>query len=137
MTETPETFRGEDPQIWLNKFRAQAEQLQKQAEAAEERLANNQVSVQNKLMKLSLGSGGAVQSLEFLTDAGRASATELTAAFKDLYTKAGAQVARETMAVMASLAGEDDPSVQLIRRQVPLDVQLELDAEDEATGRNA
>ena len=127
--------RSEDPRIWLEKFKAHAQELAKAGRRAQERLAANEVTLENKLLRLTMGAGGTVKDIRFLSGADAASATQLTAAFKDLQTKAGAQVTRNTLGVMHTLVPEDDPSMQAIRDSVPADVRAEMDAEDEERNR--
>lgn len=126
---------GQDPEIWLRNFRAHAEQLQRQAEAAQATLAANEATVEDRLMRITVSSGSQIKNIVFLPAASRAGAGELTASFRDLYAKAGAIVARTTLSVMAGLAGDDDPSLNLVKRQVPEDARAVMAAEDEAAGR--
>ncbi len=128
-------FRGEDPEVWLRNFKTQADALQRQAEAAQARLAANEVTVENRLMRITLTSGSQIKEILFLSDASRASASELTSSFRELYAQGGAKVARTTLSVLTDLVGEDDPSVGLALSQVPADVRAVMDDEDEAAGR--
>ncbi len=136
---TDGTDRGgraaQDPEAWLRNFQAQAEAMQRQAAEAEARLAANEVTVENRLIRMTLASGSQIKDLVFLPDAGRATAPQLTAAFRELYAKGGAKVARETLAVLGELTGEDDPSLNLARRQIPADVQAVMADEDAEAGR--
>jgi DNA-binding protein YbaB len=126
---------AQDPEAWLRNFQAQAEAMQRQAAEAEARLAANEVTVENRLIRMTLASGSQIKELVFLPDAGRSTAPQLTAAFRELYAKGGAKVARETLAVLSELTGEDDPSLNLARRQIPADVQAVMADEDAEAGR--
>lgn len=108
-----------DPERWLAGFTAQAQALQAQAEDAQARLAANQATVENKLVRMTLTSNGGIADIMFKPDAGRAAATELTAAFLEAYREGSATVARETRNVLAALAGPDDPSLAAFDRAVP------------------
>lgn len=127
---SPIRFDAEDPQVWLQKFKAQAKALGRASQAAQARMAQNKVTVEDRLMRLTLNSSNAIEEITFLPPAGSASATELTKSFRDLYAQAGAHVARETLSVMATLAGDNDPSLDLIRRCIPDNIRQQM-AEDE------
>ncbi len=116
-----------DPQAWLTAFRAHAEDLIRQGEAAQEALAANEVTVENKLMRMTLSSGNSIKEIIFLQDASRASSSELTMSFRELYAKGGAQVSQGTRSVLVGLAGEDDPSLEAFDRQTPEDVKLAME----------
>lgn len=131
-TRTDEHF---NPDEWLRDFQQQAHDMAARAEQAQDALANNVATVENRLIRVTMAAGGTIQHLEFLPAATQASATELTTAFRELHSAAGAQVTRSTLAVMADLAGPDDPSLAAIRQAIPAHVQEAMDAEDEEAGR--
>lgn len=131
-TRTDEPF---NPDQWLRDFQQQAHDMAARAEQAQDALASNVTTAENRLVRITMAAGGTIQNLEFLPAASQASATELTTAFKELHAQAGAHVTRSTLSVMADLAGPDDPSLAAIRRAVPAHVQEVLDAEDEEAGR--
>lgn len=122
---------SEDPERWLAGFAATAQALQAQAERAQERLAANEVTVENKLVRMTLTSSGGIADLQFKADAGRATAAQLTQSFLEIYRQGAARAALETRDVLMSLAGPDDPSLTAFDRAVPDDVRLAMDEEEE------
>lgn len=124
-----------NPDEWLQDFQQQAQAMAARAEQAQEAMAGNVATSENRLLRLTMAAGGTIQNLEFLPAATHASATELTAAFRELHSQVGAQVTRSTLEVMAELAGPDDPSLAAIRHSVPTHVQEVMDAEDEENNR--
>lgn len=119
------------PEEWLRSFEANAKELAARAEAAQQAMAANRATAENQFLRITMSGGGTVDEIEFLPAASRASAAQLNEAFKDAHSRAGAEVAKVTMGVMTELAGPDDPSVDLIRRNIPADVVEAMEAEEE------
>lgn len=122
----------DDPEIWLNNYLAHAQALEASAQRAEAQLDQIGATIENKFMRLTLGAGGTVSSLVFLGSANAATAAQLTDVFRETHAQAGAEVTRQTMAVLTTLAGPDDPTVRLVEKSVPENIreQLAADAAD-------
>lgn len=121
----------DDPQVWLDQFLAEAQQMQAQAEQAERQYADISTTVENKFMRLTMAAGGTITSLTFLGSANAATAAQLTDAFRETQAQAGAEVARRSLAVMTTLAGPDDPAVRAVEQSLPEEVCEQMAAENQ------
>ncbi|MGA4508574.1 hypothetical protein ACQB6R_09215 [Propionibacteriaceae bacterium G1746] len=108
----------DDPTVWLAGYLAEAEQLAAQAAAAEQAMAAQQTTVENKFMRMSMGPSGQITELVFQPSANAATAAQLTEAFQELHIVAASASTRQTMRIMQSLVSPDDPSLQAIAESV-------------------
>lgn len=131
LAEHPARDGVDDPEVWLRQFMAEAEALAAQARAVEDALATQEAEVENKFMRMRMGASGQITSLVFSPSANAATAAQLTEAFQELHVQAAAQTTRTTLAMMSAVAGEDDPSLDLIRNSVSPEVAEQM-AIDEA-----
>ncbi|MGJ6981102.1 hypothetical protein ACSDQ9_11340 [Aestuariimicrobium soli] len=122
----------DDPHVWLVQFLAEAEAMERQADAAGRALAEIEATVENSFMRLTMTGGGTISRLVFRPSANAATAAQLTEVFAATHAEAGAEVTRRTLAVMAQLAGPDDPSLAAVRQAVPASVREEMDAQEGA-----
>lgn len=122
----------DDPTIWLAGFLAEAEQLAAQAEAAQAAMAEQSSTVENRLMRMTMGPSGQITKLVFSPSANAATAAQLTESFQELHTQAASQATRETLRIMSGLVPAGDPSLDVIRDSVSEEVREQM-VLDEAT----
>lgn len=131
LDENPARGGVDDPQIWLDRFVAEAHELAQQSRNAQAAMADQHIRVENKFMRLTMGAGGQITELVFLASANAATAALLTESFQELHTRAAAKATRATLDIMATMAGPDDPAINAIRDSVSPEVREQM-AYDEA-----
>lgn len=122
----------DDPTIWLASFLAEAEQMAARAEAAQQAMSEQSSTVENRLMRMTMGPSGQITQLVFSASANAATAAQLTESFQELHTRAAATTTRETLRIMSTLVPTDDPSIQAIADAVSPEVREQM-ASDEAS----
>lgn len=126
LDENPARGGVDDPKIWLDRFVAEAHELAQQSRDAQAAMADQQIRVENKFMRLTMGAGGQITELVFLASANAATAALLTEAFQELHTRAAAKATRATLDIMATIAGPDDPAMNAIRDSVSPEVREQM-----------
>ena len=134
-TDHPGRGGVDDPTIWLTGFLAEAEQMAAQAEAAQQAMAGQSSTVENRLMRMTMGPSGQITQLVFSQSANAATAAQLTESFQELHTRAASQATRETLRIMSTVVPAGDPSVEAIVGSVSPEVREQM-AIDEAAEAN-
>lgn len=125
----------DDPTIWLANFLAEAEQMAAQADAAQQAMVEQSSTVENRLMRMTMGPSGQITQLVFSLSANAATGAQLTESFQELHLQAASKATRETLKIMSTLVPADDPSVTVIAESVSPEVREQM-AIDEAAEAN-
>ncbi len=110
----------EDPELWVRDYIAMSQDLGRKAEEAQERFAEIEGEGRNDYVRLTVNSGGVIQSVTFSSNIRSIGAEELSDRFMDAYSVAITAVNGQTESFIRSINGDEDPAMaDYVRDIVP------------------
>lgn len=110
----------EDPELWVRDYVAMSQDLSHKAAEAQERFAEIEGEGRNEYVRLTVNSGGVIQSVNFSSNVRSIGAEELADRFMDAYSVAVTAVNGQTESFIRALNGDEDPAMaDYVRGIVP------------------
>jgi DNA-binding protein YbaB len=110
-----------DGRDWLTSYRERVAEIAARAARANEELAATAATVTSRegAVTVTVGSAGALQSLEFSERAEELDRSQLAAAVLDAARRAHAEAARRALRAVGPTLGADSEAISLLRAHLP------------------
>ena len=123
-----EPIDQEDPELWVRDYIAMSQDLSRKAEQAQERFAEIEGEGRNDYVRLTVNSGGVIQSVTFSSNVRAVGPEELSERFMDAYSVAVTAVNRQTESFIRDINGDEDAAMaDYVRDIVPSSMRERAD----------